>query len=656
MKRVLFCLHLLIGILGCKQKKQEYSSYPFYEGNDLGITYTKEASVFRIWSPVAANAELLLYTGNTEQVEKTITMEKAAGGTWKALVEEDLKGKLYAFRVNINGKWSAAVPDPYAIATGINGKKGMVIDISETNPEGWVTDTLSSFGNPTDAIIYELHIRDATIAASSGVKNKGKFLGLAETGTKNSQGYSTGMDHIKEMGVTHIQLLPFFDFLSVDETKPDTPQYNWGYEPLNYNVPEGSYATNPSDGITRIKELKQLIKTFHANGLRIVMDVVYNHTMLTKDSWFNELVPGYYYRQDREGNFSDATACGNEIASERYMVRKFIIESLLFWVKEYHIDGFRFDLMGVHDIETMNLVAKELRKVNPGILLYGEGWTAKESPLPEKDRALKKNASLLSNIGVFSDDIRDGIKGSVFVEEERGFVSGQPAMEESIKFGVTAAVQHPQVDYTKVNYSQAPYSTNPATTITYAECHDNHILWDKLALSASSNTDQERIRMHQLAHAIVLTAQGIPFLHAGAEFLRTKKGHENSYNAGDSINEINWELKTQHHDVVNYIKALIRLRKAHPAFRMTTGEQVTKNIRFLDVPASVVAFELNGKNLGDTWKSILVVYNANNHPITLAGNFWKQFLLPGQKNTIRGVGNKQTLEIMPVSCHIFYKE
>ncbi len=653
---MLLCLHLLLGIMACKQKKQDLNNYPVYEGNDLGVTYAKETSAFRIWSPVATNAELLLYTDNSDAADKVIAMEKAEGGTWKAFVQGDLKGRLYAFRVKINGKWSAAVPDPYAIATGVNGKKGMVVDISETNPHDWAIDTLPSFGNATDAIIYELHIRDATIAANSGVKNKGKFLGLTEEGTKNNKGHSTGIDHIKEMGVTHVQLLPFFDFLSIDETKLDTPQYNWGYEPLNYNVPEGSYATNPYDGISRIKELKQLIKTFHDNGLRVVMDVVYNHTMLTKNSWFNELVPDYYYRQDKDGNFSDATACGNETASERYMVRKFILESLLFWVKEYRIDGFRFDLMGVHDTETMNLIAKELRKVKPGILLYGEGWTAKESPFPEKDRALKKNASLLSDIGVFSDDIRDGIKGSVFVEKEKGFVSGQPAMEESIKFGVAAAVKHPQVDYTKVNYSKAPYATHPSNTITYAECHDNHILWDKLKLSAPANTDKERISMHKLAHAIVLTAQGIPFLHAGSEFLRTKKGNENSYNAGDSINEIDWDLKSQYHDVVDYIRALIRLRKDHPAFRMLTGEQVAKNIRFLDVPATVVAFELDGKALGDTWSKILVVYNANNSIVNLPGNSWKQFLLPGQESSLQGVGEKQTLTISPISCQIFYKE
>ena len=401
-----------------------------------------------------------------------------------------------------------------------------------------------------------MHVRDASIDENSGIKNKGKFLGLTEAGTKSSDGLSTGLDHLKELGVTHIHLLPCFDFNSIDESKPDKPQYNWGYDPLNYNVPEGSYSTNPYDGVTRIREFKQLIETFHENGLRVVMDVVYNHTGLTENSNFNQLVPGYYYRQTADGKFSNATGCGNEVASEREMVRKFILESVKYWVKEYHVDGFRFDLMGVMDIQTMNLISKELHQLKPDILLYGEGWTAGSSPLPDSLHALKKYAYKLNHIAVFSDDIRDGIKGSVFERKDKGFVSGKPGLEETIKFGIVASCKHPQVDYSKVNYSKAPYAAEPDNTITYCECHDNNTLWDKLFLSATDATEEQRKEMQKLALSIVLTSQGIPFLHAGTEFLRSKKGVENSFESPDSINEIDWSLKAKNKDVFDYVKGI----------------------------------------------------------------------------------------------------
>ncbi len=425
MKRVIMLIGFIIPFLTEAQVKS-FDSYPVYRGNDLGLTYTPLQSTFRIWAPTAEKAELNLYKeGIGGGSLQTISMQKSKSGTWMALLKGDQKGKFYTFRVYANNKWLNDVPDPYAKAVGVNGKRAMVVDLTETNPDGWQNDKSPVLKKATDAVIYELHIRDASIADNSGISNKGKFIGLTEKGTVNKAGLSTGLDHLKELGVTHIHLLPFYDFLSIDETKSGTPQYNWGYEPLNYNVPEGSYATNTYDGISRIKELKQVVKTFHENDLNVVMDVVYNHTMLTEDSYFNQLVPGYYYRQTADGKFSNATACGNETASERPMMRKFMIESLTYWVKEYHIDGFRFDLMGVHDIETMNIIARELRKIKPDILLYGEGWTAGASPLPDSKRALKKYAYKLDNIAVFSDDIRDGIKGSVFVNEEKGFASGR---------------------------------------------------------------------------------------------------------------------------------------------------------------------------------------------------------------------------------------
>ena len=660
MKKQIMAATLTLAFLSVRPQTIDYNSYPVYTGNDLGLVYSASQSTFRIWSPPADNAQLLLYkNGLTETASQVVQMKKSVNGTWIATLKGDQKGKFYAFRVHINNQWLNAVPDPYAKAVGVNGKKGVIVDMKQTSPPGWAEDKMPAFGPPTDAIIYELHVRDASIAANSGIKNKGKFLGLAETGTKNVAGLSTGLDHLIELGVTHVHLLPSYDFFSVNETKLDSPQYNWGYDPLNYNVPEGSYSTNPFDGISRIKEFKQLIKTLHKNGLRVVMDVVYNHTMLTENSYFNQLVPGYYYRQTKDGKFSNATACGNETASERAMMRKFMIESVKYWVQEYHVDGFRFDLMGVHDITTMNLISKELHKIKPGILLYGEGWTAGACPLPDSVRAVKANAAKLDGIAVFSDDIRDGIKGSVFNNNDRGFVSDKPGMRESIKFGIVAACKHPQVDYSKVNYSKAPYAEGPFNTITYAECHDNHVLWDKLAISAKDATEEQRKEMHKLALSIVLTSQGISFLHAGTEFLRSKKGNENSFNAGDSINAIDWSLKTKNKDVFEYVRSLIRLRKDHPAFRMTTTEQIASNLAFIDnLPEGVIAYTINGAAVKDTWKRILVIFNGSRKTTTFVlpqtKNGWKSYF----ENEESGVlANKQTekFRLSPYSCNILYE-
>lgn len=598
-----------------------YDNYPIYQGKDLGLHYTTAASHFRIWSPPASAAQLLLYrSDNNATAYKIIDLQKGEAGTWFTQLDGDQKGVWYNFRVNIDGHWNQAVPDPYARAVGVNGKKAQVFDPKDTNPKGWTADKsplFSTHHRPTDAVIYELHIRDVSIDPSSGITHKGKFLGLAEEGTHSPEGLSTGLSHLKELGVTHIHLLPFFDYNSVDESRPDSPQYNWGYDPLNYNAPEGSYSTNPADGITRIKELKQMIATLHRNGLRVIMDVVYNHTGVTETSSFNELVPGYYYRHQPNGSLSNATACGNETASEAPMMRKFMLESVLYWAREYHIDGFRFDLMGVHDITTMNLLADSLRRIKPDMLLYGEGWTAGDSPLPDSLRALKKNVSKLHNIAVFSDDIRDGIKGSVFDIHDRGFASGKADAAASIKFGVAAACRHPQTEQS--------YAWSPDEVISYCECHDNNTLWDKLALSCPDVPEGTREQMHKLALTIVLTSQGIPFLHAGTEFLRTKKGIDNSYKSPDSINALDWHSKYQHRDVVQYVKDLIRLRRQHPAFRMYTGAQIAEYLRFDEhTPSGTVAYTLDGAAMMDSWKKIWVAYNGGNmaQELTLPAGQW----------------------------------
>ncbi len=648
---------ILFGLLNFIFSKSQsvYDSYPVYKGSDLGLTYSSKSSLFRIWAPTAEKSQIIFYnTGDGRESTGSLDMKKDLNGTWAAKVAGDIKGKFYVFKVQINGKWMNEVPDPYAKVVGVNGKRAMVVDLKTTDPANWEKDKSPVFKNKTDAILYELQIRDASIASNSGIKNKGKYLGLTEIGTKNSEGLSTGLDHIKELGVTHVHLLPCFDFYSIDESKPDKSQYNWGYDPLNYNVPEGSFSTNPYDGITRIKEFKQMVQSFHQNGLRVIMDVVYNHTRLTEDSYFNQLVPGYYYRQTKDGKFSNATACGNETASERYMMRKFMLESVLYWVKEYHIDGFRFDLMGVHDIETMNLLSKELHKIKPDILLYGEGWTAGSSPVPDSLRAIKKYAYKLDRIAVFSDDIRDGIKGSVFEHGDKGFASGKPGMEESIKFGITASCKHPQVDYAKVNYSKDPYSAQPWNTITYCDCHDNHVLWDKLAISAKNTTVAERKEMDKLAMSIVLTSQGISFLHAGTEFLRTKKGVENSFESSDSINAIDWDLKTNNKEIVEYVKGLIKMRKEHPAFRMKRANEIAANIQFTDAgQKGLITYIINGQKVNDIWKKIFVVLNSDSKKnVSLPNGIWKTAILNNHFEEV----DISKLIAEPYSCTILYQE
>lgn len=645
MKNIIAFVVLFASLNGLSAQESKID-YPVYTGKDLGLTYTPTAATFKIWAPTATAAKLNIYKSDLGGTAvRSITMNKGVNGVWQITVPENLKNSYYTFQVNIGNTWSEEVVDPYAKACGTNGLRAQVIDLKETNPVGWDKDKSPNFSvanKQTDALIYELHVRDASIHASSGIKNKGKFLGLAELGTKNNTGQLTGLSHIKELGVTHIHLLPFYDYNSVDETK-SAVQYNWGYDPVNYNIPEGSYSTNPADGKVRIRELKELIKTMHSNGLRIIMDVVYNHTALTKNSNFNILVPDYYYRKRADGSFSDASSCGNETASEKAMFQKFMIESVVYWVNEYHIDGFRFDLMGIHDIQTMNMISDTLHKIKPSIVLYGEGWTSSSSPLPEDKRALKKNAAQLNGIAVFSDDMRDGIKGSVFNIDDRGFATGNTSNSESVKFGVVAAGKHPQINYSKVNYSKEPYTSGPAGLINYADCHDNNILWDKIELSFKSASAAERTKMHELAYAIVLTAQGASFLHAGTEFLRTKNGVENSFDKGDIVNGIDWDLKTKNIASYQFIKSLVQIRRAHPAFRMQTAQQIATNINFENnLPTGIIAYTINGAAVGDNWKKIWIAYNGSQTPqtLTLPKGTWKVGL---SSNGSSKMGNNFTL-------------
>ncbi len=616
------------------QHQQE--NWPVYRGNDLGVLYTPASTRFRIWSPRAEAVQLLLYReGAGGQPYAVHGLKKSAAGTWLLVLPGDYRGSFYCFQAMHGGKWSAEVPDPGVKATGINGLRGAIINWKETDPPGWPYDRSPRYSArhaATDAVIYELHLRDASIHPASGIRQKGGYMGLTELHTRSPQGNFTGLSHIRELGVTHVHLLPFFDYRAVDEARPEDNRYNWGYDPLHYNTPEGSYSADPAQPVVRIRELKTMIAAFHRQRLGVVMDVVYNHVANAAASSFEQLVPGYYFRRKADGRLSDATACGNETASEQPMMRRFILESLLFWAREYHLDGFRFDLMGVHDITTMRQAAARLRAFKPDLLLYGEGWTAGPSTLPESQRALKQAVSRLGGIAVFGDELRDGIKGSVFDEHDRGFVSGKAGTEASIRFGVTAACPHPQVNYRLVNYSQHPYASAPGQLVSYAECHDNHALYDKLQLSNPQCSPDEWESMHRLALTIVLTAQGIPFLHAGTEMLRSKQGVENSYQSPDSINAIDWNEKSRHLPLFRYLQALIRMRKAHPAFRMTTARQVSRYLRFDDqAPAGTVVYTLNGAAVGDAWKKIRVVYNGNadTKEIALPPGRWKPAPLPG---------------------------
>ena len=586
--------------------------YPAYSGNDLGVNWSPEKTVFKIWAPTASAVKLRLYaSGDGGKPLQTFNLLKGREGTWAISIKEDLKNQYYTFQTNINGIWLNERPDIYAKAVGVNGKRGMVVDLVSTDPKKWSLDKKPVQKNFTDIIIYELHVRDLSVSPNSGIEHKGKFLGLTETKTRSQDGTVTGLDHIKSLGVTHIHLLPSFDFNSIDESKAGSAQYNWGYDPLNYNVPEGSYATDAYDGNVRIREFKKMVQTLHTNGLRVILDVVYNHTCDTSAS-FNEFVPGYFYRHKADGSYSNGTGCGNETASEKAMMRKYMVESVVYWAREYHIDGFRFDLMGVHDIETMNAISAALHAIDPTIFIYGEGWTAGDSPLPEQLRADKANVAKLDKIAVFSDDIRDGLRGGWSDVKSKGFVSGAPGTAESVKFGIVGSVQHPQVDYTRVNYDKAPWAAEPYQTITYVSCHDDNTLWDRLKISNPSASEPELIKMDKLANAIVLTSQGVSFLLAGEEMLRSKNGVANSFNSPDAINQLDWSRKTRYKEVFNYYRSLIALRKHHPAFRMPSANMIREHLHFMETgDPNIIAYQINDNANGDTWRNILLVFNGN---------------------------------------------
>lgn len=609
--------------ISCQSVKKEYTSfeeYPIPEEKLVEMEYSPIETKFTLWAPTAEEVRVLLYdSGNEGSAYQTLSLEMGEDGIWNTSIKEDLKGKFYTFNVKVNGKWLGDTPGIMAKAVGVNGKRAAVIDLRSTDPEGWANDVRPLLKDYADIIVYEMHHRDFSLDSVSGIRNKGKFLALTELGTTTSQGEKTGIDHLKELGVTHVHILPSYDYASVDESKPDKAQYNWGYDPQNYNVPDGSYSTDPYKPDVRIKEFKQMVQALHKAGIRVVLDVVYNHTFNTEESNFERTVPGYFYRQTKDGKPANGSGCGNETASDRAMMRKYMVESVLYWINEYHIDGFRFDLMGIHDIETMNEIRAAVDKIDPSIFIYGEGWAASAPQLDQEELAMKANIYKMPRIAAFSDEMRDGLRGGWDDDRKGAFLIGQPGHEMSIKFGLVGAVKHPQVINDSVNYSKEPWALQPTQMISYVSCHDDMCLADRLKATMPDATDEERASLHKLAETFVFTSQGVPFIFAGDEMMRDKKGIHNSYNSPDSINTIDWRNKTIHHDVFDYVRELITLRKNHPAFRMGDADKVRQYMEFLPVEGSnLVAFILKDNANGDSWKNIIVAFNSRKEPAKLS--------------------------------------
>ena len=604
-------------------RSNDFDNYFSYDG-ELGALYEKEGTLLRVWTPTAKSVEVWIYADDSFKGPSTkIEMVQKPKGIFEAYLPGDQHGTIYVYKILfLNNRESISV-DPYARATTVNGMKSVIADLNRTNPDGW-GERLPAFGLPEEAIIYELHIRDFSISETSGIVNKGKFLGLTEKNTQNASGRKTGLDYLIDLGITHIQILPMFDYATVDEANLTEPQYNWGYDPLNYNVPEGSYSTDPFDPFNRIFEVKQMIRTLHDNGLRVIMDVVYNHVYDPKDQALERTVPGYFYRYNADGSLANGTGVGNDTASERHMMRKYIIDSVKYWAKEYHLDGFRFDLMGIHDSVTMNAIREALDKIDPSIIIIGEGWEM-STPLPEDLKASQKNAQAMPRIAHFNDSIRVALKGSDFGDEkDRGFISGKNYLEDLLLRNIKGAM----------HLSSHSSYVDPEQVIQYVEAHDNLTLYDKLLRSNPDDSEEVRIKRHTLATSIVLLSQGVPFIHGGQEFLRTKAGVANSYQSPDEINQFEWERVTTFQESVAYVKGLIALRKSEYLFRLHTIEEIEAHFTILSENFNIVAFSLTNSE-----KKYIVIFNGNRSDVI--------FRIQKGKYAILVEDNQVFLESMP---------
>ena len=555
------------------------------------MVYSPNETVFKLFAP--ADAECFVVTDND-----SIRMTLAADSIWTATLKGDHKGKTYQF--SVNGQRS---PGVFAKAVTVNGEKGVIIDMKDTDPKGWADDK-HVLRPHQDNVIYEMHHRDFSIARPDA-KHPGKFLALTEP---------WAIQHLKDLGINAVHILPSYDYGSVDETRLSDNKYNWGYDPVNYNVPEGGYSTDPFKPEVRIREFKQMVQALHQAGIAVILDVVYNHTYDINHSNFQRTYPDYYYRKTEEGTYSNGAGCGNETASDKPMMRKFMEESVRYWFDEYHVDGFRFDLMGVHDIETMNAIRKMMDDIDPNILIYGEGWSAGACALPNEQLGMKANMQQMPHIAAFSDEIRDALRGPFSDDKEGGFLAGVPNCEESLKYGITGAIAHPQVDMTQVNYSKTPWATEPTQMISYVSCHDDMCLVDRLKTSMPGITMDELIRLDLLAQTAVFTSQGIPFMLSGEELLRDKKGVHNSYESPDSINRLDWSNLQKYPQVFEYYQRLIALRQHHAAFRLGNADLVRKHLEFLETPRQIVAFRLKNLEGKDAWNNIVVILNAAKSP------------------------------------------
>ena len=573
------------------------------------MTYSPSETRFRLFAPMDAHCVVVVDDNDS------VPMILDADSIWTATLRGDHKGKTYQFVVN-----GQASPGTFAKAVTVNGQKGVIVDMSDTNPKGWETDehVLRPY---EDIVVYELHHRDFSIARNEA-RHPGKFLALSEP---------WAIQHLQTLGINAVHILPSYDFGSIDETKLDQSQYNWGYDPVNYNVPEGSYSTDPYDPLCRIREFKQMVQALHKAGIAVILDVVYNHTYDLEHSNFQRTYPNYFYRMGSNGS-----GCGNETASERPMMRRFMTESVLYWIKEYHIDGFRFDLMGCHDIETMNHIRKAVDEIDPRIFIYGEGWSAGACALPTEQLGMKANINQMPRIAAFCDDMRDALRGPFNDDAKAAFLDAQPGHEESIKFGIVGAIQHPQINMTKVNYSDKPWAEEPTQMMAYVSCHDDMCLMDRLNASINSKfkiqnsksittrnselgtRNSELIKLDLLAQTAVMTSQGVPFMLSGEELLRTKQGVHNSYESPDSINQLNWDNLQRFPKVFDYYCRLIQLRKHHPAFRLGKADLVRKHLEFLNSPAQTIAFRLKDNAGGDEWHDIIVILNANRKTVNVA--------------------------------------
>ena len=623
-----------------------------YRGNDLGAVWSKDKTCFRLWAPTASAVSINLYRSGepvSQDLISNVPMQRDVKGTWVAKCAGDLNGVYYTYLVNHGGE-TVEVCDPYARTTGVNGYRAMIIDLASTNPEGWNQDR-----NPnadlavTDIVIYELHVRDISVDASSGIRQKGKYLGVVESGCKTPGGIPTGIDHIKDLGITHLHLLPVYDYGSVDESHLERNQFNWGYDPVNFNVPEGSYSSDPHNGAVRVKELKQMIKTLHDNGISAVMDVVYNHVYEAKDFCFNKIVPDYFSRT-RNGIYSNGSGCGNDTASERSMVRKYIVDSVCYWADEYHFDGFRFDLVGLLDVDTINEIVSEVHKRHPSVIFYGEGWSLDTVTTRDCILATQNSSHLTPGFAYFNDTIRDSLRGSVFFHDALGYITGATGMTSKLEACFRGLPQ---------------WCNDPKQTVNYVSCHDNNTLMDRIALATPGISFEDHVRMNKLAAVFYMTAQGIPFLQAGEEMLRSKPdgmgGYvENSYCSSDEINSIKWDLLEQdiYRDTYEYYKGLITLRKAHPMLRMTSAYDILSNLVpvHCDHP-QVVAFRLSGDAAQEKGTEMLIIFSAANtsQRISLPAGNWQMVVNAEKAGTEALATVEAQVTLSPISAMVLIK-